>query len=286
MTLRRKMAIATWAAPAEGNIYGKLTLDCTEAKKYLAHIRETTGQKVTITHLIGKALGEALAATPTLNGRILFRRFIPYPSVSVSFLVALEDGKNLFKLKIDDADTKSVADIARELRERAERLHSKDDKQLSHMMNVLKMVPRVLLPSVLWVNGFLGGALGIDSKLMGIEKFPFGAAVITSVGMLGFDEGYAPPTPFARVPILLLVGAMKPRPVVVDGELAVRDTINIMATIDHRFIDGYQLGSVAKIFKRVIEDPWHMEDSPPISDSVADTNAQVLPDSSQERAVS
>ena len=72
----------------------------------------------------------------------------------------------------------------------------------------------------------------------------------------------------------------------VDGELAVRDTINIMATIDHRFIDGYQLGSVAKIFKRVIEDPWHMEDSPPISDSVADTNAQVLPDSSQERAVS
>lgn len=260
MTLRRKMAIATWSPPREGNIYGKLTLDCTEAKKYLAHIRETTGHKATITHLIGKALGEALAATPTLNGRILFRRFVPFPSVDVSFLVALEDGKNLFKLKVDEVDKKSVADIAQELRARAERLHSKEDKQLSQMMQLLKIIPRPLLPSVLWLNGFLGGALGIDSKLLGIEKFPFGAGIITSVGMLGFDEGYAPPTPFARAPILLLVGAIRPRPVVIDGELAVRETVNIMATVDHRFIDGYQLGSVAKVFRRVIEDPWHMEE--------------------------
>jgi pyruvate dehydrogenase E2 component (dihydrolipoamide acetyltransferase) len=259
MTLRRKLAIATWAAPREGNIYGKITLDCTEARKYLAHVRETTGQKVTITHLVGKALADSLAATPTLNGRILFRRFFPYPSVAVSFLVALEDGKNLFKIKVDDIDKKSVAEIAQELRERAERLHSKEDKQLSQTMQLLKLVPRFMLPGVIWLNGYLGGALGLDSKLLGIEKFPFGAGVITSVGMLGFDEGFAPPTPFARAPVLLLVGAIKERPVVIDGELAVRETINITATIDHRFIDGYQLGSVAKVFRRVIEDPFHME---------------------------
>lgn len=28
--LRRKLAIATWASPREGNIYGKLTVDATE----------------------------------------------------------------------------------------------------------------------------------------------------------------------------------------------------------------------------------------------------------------
>ena len=27
-------------------------------------------------------------------------------------------------------------------------------------------------------------------------------------------------------------------------------------TIDHRFIDGFQLGQLAKIFRRVIETPW------------------------------
>src|SRR5437868_3292437 len=35
MSTRRKLAIATWGNPGEGNIYGKLTLDATEALAYL-----------------------------------------------------------------------------------------------------------------------------------------------------------------------------------------------------------------------------------------------------------
>ena len=33
---RRKLAIATWSAPSEGNIYGKLTMDAEEAMAFLA----------------------------------------------------------------------------------------------------------------------------------------------------------------------------------------------------------------------------------------------------------
>lgn len=256
MSIRRKLAIASWSPPREGNIYGKLTLDCTEAKKYMEHVRKTSGQKVTITHLVGKALGEALAATPTLNGRIVCRRFVPFKKVNVAFLVALEDGKNLFKVRVDDVDKKSTSDIASELGEGAMKLRNKDDKQLKQTTSLLKIVPRFILPGLLWLQGYLASALGLQSTWLGMERFPFGSGIVTSVGMLGFDEGYAPPTPFARTPILVLVGAMKPRPMVVDGELVVRETVSITATVDHRFIDGYQLGHVAKVFRRVIEDPW------------------------------
>ena len=47
-SLRRKLAIATWIAPREGNIYGKLTVDVTNALEYIAWKREKTGQKITI----------------------------------------------------------------------------------------------------------------------------------------------------------------------------------------------------------------------------------------------
>ena len=258
--LRRKMAIATWSAPREGNIYGQLTLDCTEAVRYMEHLRQTTGQKVTITHLVGKALGCALADTPSLNGRIVLGRYVPFETADVSFLVALEDGSNLFKVKLSRVDELPVAEIARQLSEGAARLHSKQDAGLKQAMNLLKMLPRPLVPLTLWLNGFLGGSLGVQSKLLGIERFPFGSAIITSVGMLGFDVGYAPPTPFARVPVLLLVGAMTPRPFVnAQGQLEVRPQVTVCATVDHRFVDGYQLGAVAKTFRRVIEDPWSLE---------------------------
>ena len=100
MTTRRKLTIATWDAPREGNIYGKLTVDATQALRYLETVRERTGEKVTITHLVGKAVAMALRKAPTLNGRIVWGKFEPFPTVDVAFLVALEEGNDLAKAKV------------------------------------------------------------------------------------------------------------------------------------------------------------------------------------------
>ena len=87
---RRKLAIATWAAPREGNIYGKLTVDAGPALAFLDKVRAQTGEKVTITHLVGRAVALALAQAPTLNGRIVWGAYRPFDTVDVAFLVALE----------------------------------------------------------------------------------------------------------------------------------------------------------------------------------------------------
>lgn len=259
MTLRRKLAIATWSAPREGNIYGKVTLDATEALKYIEHLRVTTGEKITITHLVGKAVGLALAQAPTLNGRIVFDRFVPFRTVDIAYLVALEGGDNLGKVKVENVDQKSVVEIARELRGNFQRLDKGQDEAFKKSMAPLRWMPRWLLRRVVNFVGFLGAGLGWRIGGLGVEPFPFGSCIVTSVGMLGFDEGYAPPTPFARVPIYVLVGAVRPLPAVVEGNVVVRDQVTITATIDHRFVDGYQLGVVAKVFREVIENPWKLE---------------------------
>ncbi|QDG51067.1 2-oxo acid dehydrogenase subunit E2 [Persicimonas caeni] len=259
MSLRRKLAIATWASPREGNIYGKLTLDVTEAQRYIEHVRQTTGEKVTVTHLVGKAAAMALKKEPSLNGRILFRRFVPFETVDLSFLVTVEDGADLAKAKVERADEKSVADIAGELREQAGKLRRGNDEQFEKSKGPLKLMPRWMLPRFLWLVGWLTSALGLDLSNFGLDKFPFGSCIITSVGMFGIDEGYAPPTPFARVPVYLLVGAIKEQPTVIDGELAVREQLTITATVDHRFVDGYQLGTLANAFRQVFEDPWSLD---------------------------
>jgi hypothetical protein len=119
MSTRRKLAIATWGAPDEGPIYGKLTVDATEAVAYLAHVRATTGEKITLTHLVG--------------------------------------------------------------------------------------------------------------------------------------------TPFARVPVLVLVGAVRDGVVAIDGAPVVRKQLTITATIDHRFLDGFQGGVLAKVVRDQLENPWQLD---------------------------
>ena len=254
---RRKLAIATWKAPAEGNILGRVTLDVSEAQKYLAAVQEKTGQKVSITHLVGKAVARGLEASPGLNGKILFGRFYPFETVDVTFLVAA-DG-DLGKAKIQDVGRKHIAEIAAELKEYAGRIRSGTDVDFKKSMDAVRMIPSFLLGPVLWFTGWLAGALGVNFKALGVERHAFGSCVITSVGMLGFDEGFAPFTPFARVPLLVLVGAIKDSAVVVDGQVVVRPTMTITATIDHRFIDGAQLSTLAKAFKETIEDPFGVD---------------------------
>jgi len=262
MSTRRKLAIATWSSPREGNIYGKLTLDATEALVYLDHVRRTTGEKVTLTHLVGKACGEALKQAPTLNGYLRLGAYVPHETVDIAFLVALEEGGNLAKAKISDVDRKSVADIARDLRKLAEGLHRGTDREFNKAQSPVKMLPTWLLRPVLWATGVVTSSFGKSVPALGLEAFPFGACIITNVGTFGLDEGYVPPTPFARVPAYVLMGALRDNPAVEDGQIVIRKQITITATLDHRFIDGHQGGVLARVMREVFENPWKLDGLP------------------------
>ncbi len=259
MSTRRKLAIATWGAPDEGPIYGKLTVDATEAVAYLAHVRATTGEKVTLTHLVGKVVGNALAQAPGLNGYLRFGTYIPHEHVNVTYLVALEEGADLAKAKVDDVDKKSVVEVARDLRARAERLRKGEDDAFKKSMGPVRLLPTWLIRPILTLTGWLTGSLGLSVPALGLEAFPFGSCVVTSVGMFGLDEGFAPFTPFARVPVLVLVGAVRDGVVVIDGAPVVRKQLTITATIDHRFLDGFQGGVLAKVVRDQLENPWQLD---------------------------
>jgi pyruvate dehydrogenase E2 component (dihydrolipoamide acetyltransferase) len=244
MSTRRKLAIATWSSPREGNIYGKLTVDATEALAYLEHVRRTTGEKATITHLVGKACGEALKQAPTLNGYLRLGEYVPHETVDIAYLVALEEGANLAKAKVCDVDKKSVADIARELRELARRLHEGRDEQFKKSQSSVQALPTWLLRPVVRLTGLLTASFGL------------------SIPALGLEEGFAPPTPFARVPVYVLVGALRDSPAVLDGQLAIRKQLTLTATIDHRFMDGHQGGVLARVIRGILEDPWQLDGLP------------------------
>lgn len=266
MSIRQKLAIASWSQPREGNIYGKLTLDATEALAYIAWLRETSGEKVTITHLVGKACAEALAAAPKLNGVIRLGRFQPRKSVDIAFLVALEEGKNLAKAKVCDFDKKSVVDAARELRQLAVKLYSGKDDNFNKSMGPLKFLPTWLIRPLVNTIGYLSSVFGLSVPALGVEAYPFGSLIITNVGSFGLDEGFAPPTPFAHVPVYVLMGALKKAPWVNEkDELEVRPQITLCATIDHRYMDGAQGGVLAKTMRAVFANPWALSglDGPP-----------------------
>ena len=257
--IRRKLVLSTWRAPKEGNIYGKLTLNATNALAYIEEQSRITGTKMTMTHFVGCALARAIRATPSINGYIRFGKFFPHEQVNISYLIALEEGKNLANTRIENADTLSLLQMSQALRGAATSVRKGEDKEFQKSQNSLSWMPTWLIRPLLWTTGWVTSSLGIGLPMFGLQSFPFGSCMITSVGMFGLDEGYAPHTPFARVPIIVLIGALRDTPIVHDGEIVIAPMITLTATIDHRYIDGSQGGELAKTIRAFFENPFDEE---------------------------
>jgi len=256
------MAAVAWSPPDDPTIYGTIDLDMSEALRFLGKESERTGEHLTVTHLVTKALADTLAAHPECNCVIRRGRIFQRDDIDVSVLVAVppEEAENeqeadLSEAMVRQADRKSISDIAKEIREGARKVRKHEDPLLERTKKLFDLLPPAVMGPMLRLVARLQYDFNLDLSAVGIPNDPFGSAIVTSVGVLGISEAFPPLLTFTRVPALLAVGAVENRPGVRDGQVVVVPTMRIAATFDHRVIDGFQGGKLAKTFKDIMHDP-------------------------------
>ncbi|HXJ65262.1 MAG TPA: 2-oxo acid dehydrogenase subunit E2 [Actinomycetota bacterium] len=270
----RKIAGAMWGPPDDPQVYGILEFDATPLLALIERGR-AAGYPVTPTHLVGRAVANALKDVPDFNVRIKGSKVIPRDTVDVFFIAAVEGGKELSGVKIERSDEKSVFEIAQELRERATQMKQGDDKEFAKTKkNIARMPKRLLRPSMRF-SAYLTNTRNRDVKALGVKKQPFGSAMITSIGMFGIPQGFAPLARFYGMPLLVLVGEIQDKPLAIDGQVVIRPVISLTATIDHRYADGWHISQLIKPFRAYMEDPASFEPdpTPPSGTDPVGTNA-------------
>lgn len=249
----RKVATSTWGWPQDPQIYGRLELDAIPVLDAIRELRDRTGARVTATTLVTRALALALSESPTMNTRLRFGRFVPRQSVDVFVIVAAR-GADLSGVKVRLADEKSAAEIARELENRAPAARAARE-ELDRAKSMMAATPYFLLRPFLRLSAFLTSDLGRNLRRLGMPKEAFGGAMVTSVGMFGIGEAWAPLSPIYRVPVLVLVGEITERPWVVDGRVEPRAVLPIGATVDHRWVDGHGIAGMSETFRKYLANP-------------------------------
>jgi pyruvate dehydrogenase E2 component (dihydrolipoamide acetyltransferase) len=251
----RKMALFAWGPPRDPTVYGTIEVGVERAQRYIAQLREQTGVKVTLTHLVGKAAAAAIAERPEVNAIVRRGHIYVRDSIDVFFQVAFEGGENLAGTKIVDADHKSVVDIARELSERVERMRSKKDDPTQRSARRLSALPPPLLKLMMRLGETLSYDMDLDLSRIGVPYDAFGSCMVTNVAGYGLSVGFAPLFPPGRVPIVLTMGEVRDQPAVVDGRVVAAPTLTIGVSFDHRVMDGYHAGRMAKRFRDALADP-------------------------------
>ncbi|MCA9516397.1 MAG: 2-oxo acid dehydrogenase subunit E2 [Myxococcales bacterium] len=253
----RKIAIGTWRTAYDPSVYGTMEVEMDRAMDYLARFRDATGLRVTVSHLMAKAMAAALERTPDMNAILRWSRIYRRKQIGVFFQVAMTDeGEDKIDLSgacLYDVEKKDLATIVAEFEEKVDKVRKRQDPALEKTRQGFKRMPFFLMHKLLKLVSFFQYTLNIP--LPGVPRDPFGSIMITNIGSLGLDMAYVPLVPYSRVPILLAVGAVKAVPVVRDGEVVVRQMMKVNATFDHRFIDGYHAAVMSKVVHRFFSDP-------------------------------
>jgi 2-oxoacid dehydrogenases acyltransferase (catalytic domain) len=261
----RKLAGSTWGRPMDPQFYGDLDLDASALLRYIEEIRHLTGIHVTMTHLVGRAVAHGLAVVPELRVRLARGREHERESVDVFFIVMAEGGKELTGVKICDADRKSAAEIGAELSRRCSAIDAGTDPELGRSKALMASLPPLVLRWGLRAAAWLTSDLNLDLPQLGMPRQAFGGAMITSIGGWGISHAYSPLAPYYRVPVLILIGAVRQMPVAVAGQVVVRPMLTLTATFDHRYVDGFHAAQFAKAVREYCENPAAYE--PPVDRS-------------------
>lgn len=264
----RKVALVAWDPPRDPTAYGALDLDCGPVLAYLERLREQTGEKVTLTHVVGKAAALAIAAAPEVNAFVSRGRLVKRPTVDIFFQVAFFDeggaagaerrtreDANLAGAKVREVDRKGLVAIARELRERAEALRERGEAETAKASERMSKLPAPILSLATRAGAFLSYDLDVDLRRLGVPYDAFGSCMVTNVGVFGIPMGIAPLLPFSRVPIILTLGTVRDAPAVYEGALAIRKTMTMGVAFDHRVLDGYHAGVMCRVFQEAFEEP-------------------------------
>ncbi len=254
----RKVSVSTWGQPPDPQIFGDLEVDATAMLAFIEDAR-AHGVHLTLTHLVGKAMAHAFAEHPDLNGHLRLGRFVQNRTVDIFFIVSTGGGVDLSGVKVVSADGKPVATIATELAERTERIHTGGDPEFGRSKGTMDRLPRFLLKPVLRLLAWLAGDLELDLGFLGLPRRPFGSAMVSSVGMFGITHAYAPLSPLYRVPLLILVGEVRRRPVVLGNAIVARPILPLAASLDHRYLDGFHAARLARAITAYCADPAAFE---------------------------
>ncbi len=251
----RKVAIASWRHPRDPNTYCPAELRYDAAARFLEESQ--TLPAPTLTHYTAKILAHCLEQYPQLNHVIRNGRLQRRPQVDlfISTLIRSSEGKDLTGFLLKDVTGQSLADVSQNSQVAAEKLRLSEDEALTRAQKFAEKTPVSILRILMAVQDFFQYTLNLSLARFGLPDDPFGSAMVTNVGGLGFDNAFVPLSPYTRCPLLVCIGRPRQAPVVEDGNIVPGTVVSITFTFDHRYADGAHGAPFFRRFKKVFENP-------------------------------
>lgn len=245
-------------------VYLNDTIDATELVRYLERRNaEHPEYKTTLFHCAVCGLARMVKERPLMNRFIQGRRMYERYKISLSFVCKRRFSDHaeeaLMVLVANDEDTLDTISqkIIGDVKETRKSEHSTGgvDALLDGFAKIPRPILMILIRIIRWLDFW-----GINPDFITAGDPNYTTILLSNLGSIKCPSVYHHLNNYGTNSIMITIGTLHKEEVLMpDGSKAIRDLVDIGATLDERIADGFYFARSLKLIKHVFEHPELLE---------------------------
>lgn len=237
-----------------------IRVDLTKAEEFLA--QKNAGDpayKYNLFQLVVTAVLKTIMLRPQMNRFIANQNLYQRNEVTAAFTVKKifsdHGGEALARIYAKESDTLDT--IHEEIYRQVSFCRSDNKDASTASMDIIQKIPGKHLIGA--VARFLDRHGWMPSEIIATDPY-YCSVVLTNLGSLKIDAGYHHMTNWGTNSVFCAIGLIKKRPYYDDeGNVTMRQSVNLALTIDERIADGYYYAKTIRLLKHLLENPELLE---------------------------
>jgi len=238
-------------------------IDLTNINKYLETKNENNPEyKYNLFQVIVSAVIKTITLRPKMNRFVANGNMYERDEVSAAFVIkkVFKDDSEEGMAFIHSKDTDTIESVHNDIYRQVNRCR-KETKQDSTVeaMEFLNKIPRFISKTAIKFICFLDKRGKVPKSLISTDPY-YSTVMLTNLGSIKLKSGYHHLTNWGTTSVFLVVGEKKIRPFFDEnGNMEMKDSVDIGLTVDERIADGYYFSKTVKLLKKILENPELLE---------------------------
>lgn len=238
-------------------------IDLTNINNYLdKKNKEENDYKYNLFQVIVSAVLKTITLRPKMNRFIANKNMYQRNEVSAAFVIKkiFEDNSEEGMAFIHSKPTDTIDTVHNEIYRQVHRVR-KETKQDSTVetMEIINKLPRFISKALVRFVCFLEKRGKVPAFIVSTDPY-YSSVLLSNLGSIKLKSGYHHLTNWGTTSVFLVVGEKKIRPFYDnDGNLQMKDSVDLGLTVDERIADGYYFSKTVKLLKKLLENPELLE---------------------------
>lgn len=237
-------------------------IDLTNVNKYLQEKNaENPEYHYNLFQVVVAAVLKAITLRPKMNRFIANKNMYQRNEVTAAFVVkklfADNGAEALAIVHAKDGDT--IDTIHNEIYRQVSTCRSDKKDDSTAAMDAVQKFPRFLVKVAFRFIHFLDRHGKVPYSLIATDPY-YASVVFSNLGSIKLHAGYHHLTNWGTNSLFCTIGEKKPRPFYdQDGNMEMRDSIDLGLTVDERIADGYYFSKTVRLLRKLLENPELLE---------------------------